>query len=87
MVFDGSHFGYHAWDEVYLGKWLPVDATINRVGIPAGYIKLGEDDEGGKESNTTLMKVVKMMGNVSIEITSAKNNDNKPIDLSGKKKE
>lgn len=85
LVFDGSHFGYHAWTEVHLGKWIPVDATINRVGIPAGYIKLGETEEGDKESNTTLLKIVKIIGNVSIEITSAKDNDNKSIDLSGKK--
>jgi len=82
LVFDGSRFGYHAWDEVYLGKWIPVDATINRVCIPAGYIKLGEN-----ERSATHVKLLEMMGNISIEITSARDNDNKPIDLSGKKKE
>jgi hypothetical protein len=86
LVFDGLHFGYHAWDEVYLGKWIPVDATRNRVGIPAGYIKLGETEEGEKENKITLLKIVKMVGNVSIEIISAKDNDNKPIDLTGKNK-
>ncbi|MBI5779555.1 MAG: transglutaminase domain-containing protein [Planctomycetes bacterium] len=87
LVFDGSRFGYHAWTEVYLGRWIPVDATLNRVGIPAGYIKLGEAEEGEKENNTTGLKISKMMGNVTIEITSARDKDNKSIDLSGKKKE
>lgn len=39
-------FGYHRWAEVFVGRWLPVDATANRFGIPPGYVNLGEHDEG-----------------------------------------
>jgi len=86
LGFTGSQFGYHAWNELYLGKWIPADATCNRVGTPAGYIKLGENEAGEKEMTQTLTGITKLFGNISIEVLAAKDMDNKPIDLSGKKK-
>ena len=86
LVFDGSRFGYHAWDEIYLGKWIPADATINRVGIPAGYIKLGEMEEGEEAMAQSYTGMLKLFGNISIEVTSAKDNAGKPIDLAPKGK-
>lgn len=30
---------FHAWVEVWIaGEWVPVDTTVNRVGLPAGYL-------------------------------------------------
>jgi hypothetical protein len=38
---------YHAWVEVYIGGvWVPVDTTVNRVGLPAGYILTARDSDG-----------------------------------------
>ncbi len=38
LVRDGEG-RYHNWVEAYVGgKWVPVDTTVNRVGLPAGYI-------------------------------------------------
>lgn len=36
----------HCWSEAWInGKWIPVDTTVSRVGLPAGYI-LAERDDG-----------------------------------------
>lgn len=43
----GSIMGYHAWSEVWLGRWVPVDATVNELGTSARYI-LFEIDEPGE---------------------------------------
>jgi hypothetical protein len=74
-------FGYHAWNEVYLGKWVPVDSTLDRVGIPAVYIKLGEDEEG-EESVLTGTRVIKMIGKTAIKIKSFTDNAGVAVDLS-----
>ncbi|MCF6227622.1 MAG: transglutaminase-like domain-containing protein, partial [Planctomycetes bacterium] len=39
-------FGYHAWAEVWLGKWVPVDATVGEVGTSARYIMMNIDEPG-----------------------------------------
>ncbi|MDR1745047.1 MAG: transglutaminase domain-containing protein [Planctomycetota bacterium] len=37
----------HCWAEAWInGKWIPVDTTVSRVGLPAGYV-LAEREEGG----------------------------------------
>ncbi|MEE9311941.1 MAG: transglutaminase family protein, partial [Planctomycetota bacterium] len=49
-VYDGYNkrgiFGYHAWSEVWLGKWVPVDATVGEVGTSARYIMFSIDEPG-----------------------------------------
>ncbi|MDR1520608.1 MAG: transglutaminase domain-containing protein [Planctomycetota bacterium] len=39
----------HAWNEVWInGVWTPVDATVNRVGLPAGYVLAERSGPGGE---------------------------------------
>lgn len=43
---DGA-WGYHAWAEVYLDGWVPVDATWNEIGwLDATHIELGKFEDG-----------------------------------------
>lgn len=69
LVFIGDSFGFHAWAEAYCGVWVPVDATVSRVGTPAGYIFLGYDEEG-KPTVSIMMKLVRMLKNTAIDIIS-----------------
>ncbi|MBV6516674.1 MAG: hypothetical protein HPKKFMNG_02362 [Planctomycetes bacterium] len=39
-------WGYHAWSEVWLGQWVPVDATVNEVGTSARYLFFQYDEPG-----------------------------------------
>lgn len=55
-------FYYHAWPEVYLGEWVPVDPTFGQFPADATHIKLVEGD---LQDQLSLMRVV---GNLSIEI-------------------
>lgn len=80
IMYSSGIFGYHAWNEVYLGKWMPVDTTLNRVGIPACYIKLGEDDEG-EEETLAMTRMIKLIGKTSIKIKSFKDNTGTAFDL------
>jgi hypothetical protein len=47
---DSGLFGYHAWAEVWLGQWVPVDPTVDELGTGARYILFGYDEPGETSS-------------------------------------
>ena len=46
-----SIFGYHAWAEVWLGEWVPVDATVQELGTSARYVMFEIDEPGETHGN------------------------------------
>ncbi|MEO0025820.1 MAG: transglutaminase-like domain-containing protein [candidate division WOR-3 bacterium] len=44
LVYLRDGFYYHAWNEVYLGKWVPVDATFGEFPASAVRLKLAEGE-------------------------------------------
>lgn len=62
LVYINGKFSYHAWNEVYLGKWVPVDSTFGQFPSDATHIKLVE---GGIENS---IEIVKLVGKLNIEI-------------------
>jgi transglutaminase-like putative cysteine protease len=43
LVYSGEEWNYHAWAEVYIGEWLPVDPTYNEVGfVDSSHISLAK---------------------------------------------
>ncbi len=64
VFFDGK-FYYHAWDEVFVGRWIAVDPTFGQVPADASHIKLIEGDlSKGSE-------IMKLVGNIKLEIEDA----------------
>jgi len=51
----GSAYYYHAWCAVWLGKWIPVDPTLNQFPADVGHLKL---KEGGISEQAKVLKVV-----------------------------
>ncbi len=48
IIYSKEGWGYHAWAEVYLGKWVPVDPTWNEIGwLDATHIEFGKFPDGG----------------------------------------
>lgn len=39
-------FGFHQWAEVWLGEWIPVDATVKELGTSARFIHFEYDEPG-----------------------------------------
>lgn len=62
LVYLNDAFYYHAWNKVYLGKWIPVDPTFGEFPADATHIKL---KEGELEEQA---KVLKVVGNLKIKI-------------------
>ncbi len=57
---EGVAYYYHAWCAVWLGKWIPVDPTLNQFPADVGHLKLKE----GEISEQA--KVLKVVGKLNI---------------------
>lgn len=55
-------FFFHAWNEVYLGKWIPVDATFGQFPADVTHIKFSE---GGRSA---LLDIVPLIGTIKVEV-------------------
>ncbi len=62
LVYNDGKFYYHAWNEVYLDRWISMDATLNQMPADATHIKL---IDGGIEKQ---IQIVGMIGNLSLTI-------------------
>ncbi len=65
-LFSTGSFYYHAWPEVWLGDWVPVDPTFGQFPADATHIKLVE---GGLDRQTELIGVI---GALSAEIVEVR---------------
>lgn len=61
VMMDGR-FYYHAWPEVYVGKWVSIDPTFDQFPADAAHIRL---IEGGPEKQVV---IVKLVGNLKVAI-------------------
>lgn len=55
-------FFFHAWNEVYLGKWIPVDATFGQFPADPTHIKFSE---GGRSA---LLDIVPLIGTIKVDV-------------------
>jgi hypothetical protein len=62
MVYMDSAFYYHAWSEVWMGKWVSIDPVLDQFPADATHIKFVE---GGPEEHTALLKII---GQVAMEV-------------------
>ncbi len=62
----GPAFYYHAWPEVYLGEWVPLDPTFGQFPADATHIKLVEGD---LEDQLSMLRVV---GNLQIDVRESR---------------
>ena len=63
LYLDGS-FYYHAWDECYVGEWVPFDSTQKTDFVDATHIKLAEGDA------TSMFGLSKVIGSLKADIKS-----------------
>jgi transglutaminase-like putative cysteine protease len=59
LVYLDGAFYYHAWNEVYLGRWVPVDATFGEFPASALRLKLSE---GELSRQAEVLGVVRKIG-------------------------
>ena len=66
IVYVNDGFFYHAWNEVWIGEWIPIDSTFEQTRVDATHIKLLEGDLD--QAN----QIVQYLGKIKIEVVEAK---------------
>ena len=64
-IYIDGRFYYHAWNEVYVGKWVAVDSAFGQMPADATHIKLIE----GNLSDTS--RIMKVVGKINLSILEA----------------
>ena len=62
LVYQNGRFYYHAWNVLYVGRWITADAVFGQVPADATHVRF---IRGGMESQMDLMGVI---GNIKVEI-------------------
>lgn len=62
IVYKDGYFFYHAWNEVWVGRWVPIDATFGQIAVDATHIKLIEGDLDQQ------IQLLSMVGKLQVEI-------------------
>lgn len=65
LVFLDGKFYYHAWNEVFVGKWVAVDPTLGQLPADASHIKLVE---GNLDRSSEILKLV---GKIRLDVVEA----------------
>ena len=66
LVYQDGRFFYHAWPEIYLGRWIGVDPTFGQAPVDVTHIPLVE---GGIEEQVALAS---QLGRIKIQVLEAK---------------
>lgn len=66
IVYVNGGFFYHAWNEVWMGEWVPIDSTFGQTRVDATHIKLFEGELDQQ------YKIFQFMGKTQIEILDSK---------------
>jgi len=64
IAYANDGFYYHAWDEVWLDRWVSVDAVFDQMPADATHVKL---IDGGPEKHARIVEVVGRLGLVRLE--------------------
>jgi hypothetical protein len=57
--------GYHAWSEVWIGRWIAIDAMFGETGTSARYLMFGYDEPGAHSGSGRLGRTI---GRIKIEV-------------------
>ena len=66
VVMVGGRFYYHAWPEIWAGRWIAIDPTFGQFPADATHIRL---EEGGLDKQ---VRIIKLMGKMKIDILEYK---------------
>ncbi|MDP2167649.1 MAG: transglutaminase-like domain-containing protein [Thermodesulfovibrionales bacterium] len=61
LAYKGGYFYYHAWPEIYVNGWIPIDPTLGQFPADAGHIRLLTGDIGRQ------VRLMSVMGRLRIE--------------------
>jgi transglutaminase-like putative cysteine protease len=66
LVYYNNRFLFHAWDEVYLGRWVPIDAALDQTRVDATHIKIFSGSLDSAEDLYAAM--IRVVGKLKFEV-------------------
>ncbi len=66
LVYYDNRFLFHAWDEVYLGRWVPIDAALDQTRVDATHIKIFSGSLDSAEDLYAAM--IRVVGKLKFEV-------------------
>jgi len=69
--------GYHAWAEVWLGRWVGVDAVFGEMGTSARYLMTGYSEPGEREDDA----VGRTLGRIKLSVHAFQRYGQDPVEL------
>jgi len=64
IVYNQGSFYYHAWSDVFVGRWISIDPTMNQLPADATHIRFVE---GGLDKQ---LEIIKLIGMLQLEVLS-----------------
>jgi hypothetical protein len=74
LVYVGGQFYYHAWNEVLVGGWVPIDAALGQYRVDATHLKIYSGDLSS--ASDSFVKIIQVMGRLQIEVITYKADGN-----------
>ncbi|MEN6544715.1 MAG: transglutaminase-like domain-containing protein [Armatimonadia bacterium] len=68
LVYDGGAYHYHAWNELYVGRWVEMDATWGQETVDAGHLQLAHAALDSAALARLSLASARTMGNLNIEV-------------------
>ena len=68
-------FLYHAWAEVYVGKWVPIDPALGQIQVDATHLKMFAGAMTEAEQQTHVLAMLSVIGRLSLDIKDYKTDD------------
>ena len=66
-------FGLHMWTELWIDdRWIGMDATLGLGGLGAGHIKISHSSLAGPGAYSSLLPVVRLLGQMKVEVLEVK---------------
>jgi transglutaminase-like putative cysteine protease len=70
---DRQAFGYHMWNELYIGdRWIPLDGTLAGGGVAADHVKIASSNLHGATAFDAILPVVQILGQLRLEIVDVR---------------
>lgn len=68
LVYLNGGYYYHAWNEIYIGRWVGVDPTWGECTVDAGHLVLAAGSLNGESFARTNLAAVRSMGVLSLDV-------------------
>ena len=81
LVYVGGAFGYHAWTEVYIGRWVEMDPSWGQMTVDAGHLLLHSSSLDEVSYARASLATGRTLGSISIKLVSYRGTDGREVDL------